>query len=51
MSIISSVKINFFLLVSIPFSIYVGMEGLISWWVIVLIWLTHGSCSLTFKRR
>ena len=44
-----TLTLNLFALVVIPLAIYLGATGLVSWWVIALVGLSHVEARLTFE--
>ncbi len=45
-----SFKIDLFSFVAYPVGLYLGYKGLVSWWTLLVIFLTHCEFSYTYKR-
>lgn len=43
--------INLFAIITIPLAIILGIYGVVDWWVIVLIFLSHAEVDLAISRK
>ena len=43
------IDINWFVLVTIPVSLWLGLTGRIDWWIIIFVWLMHISINMKWE--
>ena len=48
---ITQVKINVALLVTVPLTIWLAASGRIDWWTFGAVWASHISAAITFNKR